>query len=206
MKGWHNVTVLIVCHQFNSNSAALGLYLENTFSVLWLKHCLLIFLKEASLGKIMNMSQCHIIIVYTRLLFDCCESGSGSCSVMSTSLQSHGLQPSRLFCPWNSSERNTGVISHSLQGSFLTFPTSLLFHMLAMELIPSLQLPGLSHELNMDHTESHVLCCAQSFSCVPLFATKWTVAHPPLSMGVLQARIQEWIAMSSSRGSSQPRD
>jgi len=28
----------------------------------------------------------------------------------------------------------------------------------------------------------------------------------PLSMGVLQARIQEWVAMPSSRGSSQPRD
>ena len=27
-----------------------------------------------------------------------------------------------------------------------------------------------------------------------------------LSMGVLQARILEWVAMPSSRGSSQPRD
>ena len=32
-------------------------------------------------------------------------------------------------------------------------------------------------------------------------------AHPtPLSMGILQARILEWAAMPSSRGSSQPRD
>jgi len=28
----------------------------------------------------------------------------------------------------------------------------------------------------------------------------------PLSMGILQARILEWIAMPFSRGSSQPRD
>ena len=28
----------------------------------------------------------------------------------------------------------------------------------------------------------------------------------PLSMGILQARILEWVAMPSSRGSSQPRD
>ena len=28
----------------------------------------------------------------------------------------------------------------------------------------------------------------------------------PLSMGILQARIWEWVAMPSSRGSSQPRD
>ena len=35
----------------------------------------------------------------------------------------------------------------------------------------------------------------------------WTVAHQaPLSMGILQARIPKWVAMSSSRGSSQPRD
>ena len=35
----------------------------------------------------------------------------------------------------------------------------------------------------------------------------WTVAHQaPLSMGVLQARLLEWVAMPSSRGSSQPRD
>ena len=37
-----------------------------------------------------------------------------------------------------------------------------------------------------------VLCmlCAQSLSCVRLFATPWAVAHQaPLSMGILQARI-----------------
>ena len=45
-------------------------------------------------------------------------------------------------------------------------------------------------------------------SRVWLFVTLWTVAHQsPLSMGILQARILEWIAMpSSSRGSLQPRD
>jgi len=30
--------------------------------------------------------------------------------------------------------------------------------------------------------------------------------HSPLSMGILQARILEWVAMPSSRGSSQLRD
>ena len=44
-------------------------------------------------------------------------------------------------------------------------------------------------------------------SHVRLFATLWTVAcQAPLSMGILQARILGWVAMSSSRGSSQPRD
>ena len=49
------------------------------------------------------------------------------------------------------------------------------------------------------------LCCSQSLDCV--FATPWTVAHQaPLFIGILQARILEWIAMPPSRESSQPRD
>ena len=44
------------------------------------------------------------------------------------------------------------------------------------------------------------------FSCVWLFVIPWTVAHQaPLSMGILQARILEWVGMPSSRGFSQPR-
>ena len=38
-------------------------------------------------------------------------------------------------------------------------------------------------------------------------ASLWAVARQaPLSMGILQARILEWVAMPSSRGSSPPRD
>ena len=45
------------------------------------------------------------------------------------------------------------------------------------------------------------------FSHVCLFATLRPVAHQaPLSMGILQARILGWVAMSSSRGSSPSRD
>ena len=44
-------------------------------------------------------------------------------------------------------------------------------------------------------------------SQVRLFVTSWTVARQAsLSMGILQARILERVAISSSRGSSQPRD
>ena len=46
-----------------------------------------------------------------------------------------------------------------------------------------------------------------SLSHVRLFATPWTLARQaPLSVGILQARIPEWVAMPSSRGSSQLRD
>ena len=47
-----------------------------------------------------------------------------------------------------------------------------------------------------------------SLSCVWLFVNLWTDYSPPSSSvhGILQARILEWIATSSSRGSSRPRD
>ena len=35
-------------------------------------------------------------------------------SVVSDSLQPHGLQPARFLCPWNSLGKNTGVGNHSL--------------------------------------------------------------------------------------------
>ena len=50
--------------------------------------------------------------------------------------------------------------------------------------------------------------CVKSLSRVQLFATPWTVCSPSGSSvhGILQARILEWVAISFSRGSSQPRD
>ena len=42
-------------------------------------------------------------------------------SLMSSFVQPHGLEPSRLLCPWNSSGKNTGVGCHFLlQGIFPT--------------------------------------------------------------------------------------
>ena len=52
------------------------------------------------------------------------------------------------------------------------------------------------------------VCVVNRFSHVQLFATLWTI-HSPLGSsvhGILQARILEWVAMPSSRGSSRPRD
>ena len=50
------------------------------------------------------------------------------------------------------------------------------------------------------------VCMLSHFSRVWLFVTLWTEAHQPSDHGTLQARILEWVAMSSSRGSSWPRD
>ena len=47
--------------------------------------------------------------------------------------------------------------------------------------------------------------CAELLSHVQLCATLWTVVQQALlSMGILQARIQEWVAMPSSRDLPNP--
>ena len=49
-------------------------------------------------------------------------------------------------------------------------------------------------------------CCLVTQTC-PTLATPWTVARwAPLSMGISQERMPEWIAIPFSRESSQPRD
>ena len=50
------------------------------------------------------------------------------------------------------------------------------------------------------------VCTLRHFSFVWLCSTLWTVAHQAPVHGILQARILEWVAISFSRGSSQPRD
>ena len=59
------------------------------------------------LGSSASESDCVFLFVFNH-------------SVMSDSLQHHGLQPARLLCPWDSPGKNTGVGSYSLlEGIFL---------------------------------------------------------------------------------------
>ena len=51
------------------------------------------------------------------------------------------------------------------------------------------------------YNKSRRVCVLSCFSCIQLLATPWTVVH-----GILQARILEWVAISSSQWSSRPRD
>ena len=49
-----------------------------------------------------------------------------------------------------------------------------------------------------------IMCAVVSHSIVSNSVTPWTIIHQaPLSMGILQARILEWVAMPSARGFSQ---
>ena len=61
-------------------------------------------------------------------------------------------------------------------------------------------------EIGLSYLAGHV-CVLNRFSPVWLCVTPWTAAHQaPLSMGISQARILEWVAISFSRGSSQAWD
>ena len=52
-----------------------------------------------------------------------------------------------------------------------------------------------------------IYVCLRMLSHVWLFLTPWTVARQaPLSMGILQARTLEWVAIFSPTGSFWPRD
>ena len=92
-------------------------------------------------------------------------------SVASNSLRPHGLQPSRLLCPWNFAGKNTGADCHFLlQG-----------------ILPA---QGSDASLSVSCTGRQVLCTSaaweapavcissvQSLSHVLLFETPWTAAH-----------------------------
>ena len=71
-------------------------------------------------------------------------------SVMSDSLQSDGLQPTRLLCPLNSPVKNTGAGSHSfLQGILSALRWNLgLLHCRQI-------LYHLSHQGSYTHTHTH---------------------------------------------------
>ena len=105
------------------------------------------------------------------------------------------LQPARLPCPWDSPGRSTGLGCRVLllgisptQGLHLQF----------------LHWQGILHH---KHHLGSPLSAWLSCSVVSDSATAQTVARQaPLSMGILQARILEWVAFPFSRGSSQARD
>ena len=94
------------------------------------------------------------------------------CAVLSRSVVSDSLQPSRLLCPWNSPGKKTRVGCHFLlQGIFPTQGSK----------------PGLTHCRQILYQLSHqgspyiplfpLFSSVQSFNCVQLFVTPWTVAR-----------------------------
>ena len=107
-------------------------------------------------------------------------------SVVSDSLWPHGLQHARPPCP----SPTPGVYSNSCPLSRWCHPT-----------ISSSVVPFSSHLQSFPASGSFPWVGSSDRE------TPWTVAgQTPLSMGILQAWILEWVAISFFRGSSWPRD
>ena len=120
---------------------------------------------------------------------------------MSDSLRTPGLQPARLLCPWDSPGKNTGVSCRFLlQGIFLTQGSNagcLHWQADCLPLSHQASPPGLVGVISEVKVAQSCLTLCDHMDCSP----------PGSSVqGILQARILGWAAISSSRGSSQPRD
>ena len=128
-----------------------------------------------------------------------------ACSVMSNSLQSHGLQPTRLLCPWYFPGKNTGVGCHlHLQGNLPAAAKSLQSYPTLCDPIdgspPGSPVPGILQGKTLEwvaislSNEGKWKVKVKSLSCVRLFAIPWTAAYQaPPSMGF--ARQEYWSGL-----------
>ena len=107
------------------------------------------------------------------------------------------MEPARRLCSWDFPGKSGGEGYHFLfQGTFLTEESN-----------PGImQADSLLTEL-WGKPQPYAWSEVKSLSCVQLFATPMDCSPPGSSVhGIFQARILEWVAISFSRGSSQPRD
>ena len=126
---------------------------------------------------------------------------------MSGSWWPHGLQPTRLLCPWDSPGKKTRVVSHSvLQGISPTqrLNPGLLHCRRVLYHLSHQWSPNISEEISI--WVICKLCVVVAQSC-PTLCDPMDCSPPGSAVhGILQARILEWVAISFSRGSSQTRD
>ena len=112
------------------------------------------------------------------------------------------------LCPWHSPGQNTGVGCHAvLQGIFLTWGLNPRLLWLLHWQVNSLPLGP--PERPWGNNIILRKCClhAKLLQWCPTLCDPVDCSPPGSSVhGILQARILEWVAMPSSRGSSQPRD
>ena len=125
------------------------------------------------------------------------ESESVSCSVMSESAISW-TAAARLLCPWNSPCKNTGVgpmpffWGSSWPGDWTQ--------------VPCIAGRFFTIWASREALHKHSLCgCLVAQSCLTLCNSMDCSLAGSSVHGILQARILEWVAMPSSRGSSWPR-
>ena len=121
--------------------------------------------------------------------------------VVSSSARPHGQLPTRLLCPWDSPGKNTGVGCHALlQGIFLTQGSNAGCLHWQADCLP------LSHQASPPGLVGVISEVKVAQSCLTLCDPR--DCSPPGSSvhEISQARILEWVAIPSSRGSSRLRD
>ena len=131
---------------------------------------------------------------------------------MSDSVQPHRRQPTTLPHPWDSPGKNTGVGCHFLlQCMQVKSESEVTQSCLTLSDPMVCSLPGSSvHEFHgQEFLQSGVKVKSESEvtqSCLTL-SDPMDCSLPGSSIhGIFQARIQEWVAVPFSRGSSCPRD
>ena len=137
-----------------------------------------------------------------------------SCSVMSDSFGEGNDTPLQYSCLENPMDGGAWwAVVHGVAKSrtrLSNFPFTFHFHALEKEMathssVLAWRIPGTGEHGGLPSVGSHRVGHDWSdlAAAVWLFATPWTVAcQTPLSMGILWARILEWVAMPSSRGSN----
>ena len=129
---------------------------------------------------------------------------------MSDSVRPHRLQPTRLPRPWDSPGKNTGVGCHFLlQGMKVKIESEVAQSCPTLRDPMDCSLPGSSahgiFQARVLEWGAIAFSDLVAQSC-PTLCDLMDCSPPGPSTGILQTRIPEWIAMPSSRGSSQPRD
>ena len=156
-------------------------------------------------------------------------------SVVPDSVQPRGLQPARPLCPWDPPNKNTGVGCHAhppgdlpnlgiksrlpaLQAdSVLSEPpgkpnTGVGSLSLLQGYLPDPGIKLVSPALHADSLPVELpgklyYVCVLVTQSFPTLCNPMDCSPPGSSVHeILQARILEWVAMPSSRGSSQPRE
>ena len=107
----------------------------------------------------------------------------------------------KCYCPGQYAYRQTTYHYHRTLFLLLIF--------FGVQLIYTIILvSAIQHSASVIHRHTGcVVCCVKSLQSCPTLCDPMDHSPPGSSIhGILQARIPEWVAMLSSRGSSQPKD
>ena len=138
-----------------------------------------------------------------KLLHCCCCCCCKVASVMSDSVRPHRRQPTRLLYPWDSPGKNKNI--YKCQEKFCKHKAESEWN--SNIFVNSAQLLLIKNICIISRYVYLSPVIYLSFQSCPVLCDPMNYSLPSSSVhGILQARILEWVARPSSRGSSQPRD